>query len=288
MPAEIKAKLELVTGDGGVPAAGVMPGKSSEETGLMKDLNVSFKSISRFLKRPGAMFGGGGGQGLLGLAGLAAFFSGYGAAALGDKIGRAFAEWTVDSIYNWMKNHKELLNKLDVYLEEDLADVKTYPVAQPWIRTGGEVGPYWDKIKAADELKKIQERLNKLMEGGLEFSEQQEAIQLQQAEAVYLQLLNSKDLTSEEETQLRMELLRLDYVNQLIDKTYERVEGEKKVTAELDKQAELVRYINERARRGGGALSGGRFGTYIDDEYYTGKINQGNLQGYFIGTRVVG
>jgi len=59
MPAEIKARLELVTGGGGVPAAGVMPGKRSEEGVVMKDMSSHLKSISLFLKRPSSMLGGG-------------------------------------------------------------------------------------------------------------------------------------------------------------------------------------------------------------------------------------
>jgi len=74
MPAEIKARLELVTGGGGVPAAGVMPGKKSEETSLIKDIrdiSLSLAGIRLFFKRPSTLLSLFGGKAGLVTSGLA-------------------------------------------------------------------------------------------------------------------------------------------------------------------------------------------------------------------------
>lgn len=316
MPAEIKAKLELITGGtpataGGAPAMGGAIASAKKEDTIMKnvgnrldaltrvldrrlesftDIKNSMKDMVAIFRKPGAVSKGGllssvAEIGELIVSGVVAFFAGYGAAALGDKIGTAIGTWAANAVDAYLSSPLVLpfLNMMGIYSNKQEIPIQTLPASNPDIRTGkGELGEYWEIINAVDTIKMIQERINELQEDGIQFNEVIEFNQLKQAEALYNQLATQKDLSSEEEMQIQLQIDKLNYVQELINGAGDRLNAEKAVTSELQKQKEVY---NSMKKTGTTASGADEYTAQIGEYEYTGKINV--IPGKFIGVRTV-
>jgi len=303
MPAEIKAKLVLET-EGGAPAAAVAPAApaaEAEQTGILKEMSASFKTVSRSLKKPEAMFGGGGLAGILtkmigaAVAGVALrrFLEEVFPELVGleERIDAALSgdstdtrNTIIDSIENWLDrvfpSDEEVIQSIKNFFDPDNALPKL-PAAQPDLKVGEGVGDYWDVINAVDEIANIQERINELKEGGIDFDEQQELAMLEQAKSLFEQLTYSYDLTAEEETRLRLQIEVIGYLGQITTKTDVRLQSEKKITAELKLQLNYLQQMS-RGGRGGFSHSGigydaGGYPMSVRDDLFIGGQSQSNI-----------
>ena len=321
MPAEIKAKLILETGGGvpavsaGAPAAG---GMSAEQSGIFREMSHSFKSISRFLKRPSSMFGGGDmlGGGLIGQV-TALLKNPTVLLAIGTAAAAIFAGVATKNAFQAISDLNETIRAWEARRQsieqagstigggvtcEDLPS-PTGTVAEN-IRfidyaASGFKGTYeqWAQLqeeqKFVEEIEQIQARLNELKKDGIELSEAEEFLLLQQRTETIRHIAAQENLHDSRSAALDLEIefvglakeygevLQQHRVNQILlnDSLDDTLEKQKKITQELKIQS----LIKVRSGGGGGDI----YQATIGDQTYTGKINQGSLQGKFIGVRAV-
>jgi len=295
MPAEIKARLELVTGGGGVPAAGVMPGKKSEETSIMKDVSMSLASIRLFLKRPSILFGGGGG--LLRLLGSGGAIEGLASllapvvtaimAQLGLKVAGAEAsKWLKEQLGDLPEDHwfKRMLNFANENAE--------YPggwfqrVLWPWLKEKlGGGGPGKDPTMPASprttDLIGVSVPVASQLIGyyggtlaqSLDEEEMLRLIQAQKKELSDIQelavnvLLHNADLTEEQQNQLLTLVEQGIEAANLYGSTKDTLEVNRLLTEEYNRQLQVLKSM---ARYRAGRTRGLDLETTFEGRTYTG------------------
>lgn len=284
MTAQIKAELKLV----GPNQAGAAMGGANDSA--VKEMNDSLKTISRFLKRPSSLFGGGnGGGGLLGLGGAAAGGGAAGLTAAGLAGGAAglavvgafalIADTIVEDTMTEMQrikdfyasggvnipggpdpnsltgsvaNNAHLIDEAGLSVETRLAD----ETAQ--------------RSKYVEELNNLYRQFNDLAKDGLTTEEMITVQKIEQrvdairAESVANSLHESRSLALDIEIAINAELLK------------------QKQTMEAMSQIS----IKSLTKSGRGRETGED--VYASDDGFRGKINQGNLQGKFVGVQVKG
>lgn len=296
MPAEIKAKLELITGGspaaaGGAPASSGTAAVARKEDTIMKnvgsrmdaltrvldrrlesftDIKNSMKDMVAIFRKPG--FGKGTGIGDVGAAiatavGLAVtgFLGGYGAAYIGDNIGAAAGKAASEVVYDYIEDQKTILpilNAVGIYAKEQLIDTSTMPASNPDLQIGGKgMGTYYDQIEAIKQIESIKERIAEIESDGVSFSEVQELSILNQQKALWDIIASGQDINGAAAARLALET---------------------QVTNQLQKQKDIMGSMH---KSGTTASGDDEYTAQIGEYTYTGKINV--IPGKFIGVRTV-